>query len=219
MRYGFGRLSKRCLMVLMGALVTAFALYGCGAPSQDRDEQKQEQVDIIDDGTSDQMFNESVNNAELYVMCIDGKTTTADGYRYDVDVTYDEPLADGFYKVVADVTYLNGGIAGYVDYPQIDRVVSCTEVSPLEIGLPSLGEQSRGLMLIGDYADGDVLLVGYDTMAVWKDGSWTYRYDEQLELADGTLACVREGVSEADVETGVANGVVMCEDYVVLPKE
>ena len=42
------------------------------------------------------------------------------------------------------------------------------------MGLPSVADQTYGLMLIGDYADGDVLFNERGIMAVWKDGGWLY---------------------------------------------
>lgn len=205
---------------MLGASALVFGLLGCGGPEPTETTGGPEPVETtggLEDST-DQMFDKHVDGAEFYVFQIDGKTMTADGYRYEVGLM-GEPLDDGFYKVVADVTYLNGGIAGYVNYPQIEYVQSCEEVSPLEIDLPALDKKSHGLMRIGDYADADVLLAGYDTIAVWKDGSWAYRYDTALELSDGTVAYVREGVSEDDVRAGQQDGVLLCEDYFILPNE
>ena len=175
-------------------------------------------VEIVG-GTTDEMFNEDVIDAELYVFQIDGAVRTADTCD-TVGVSSGGELRDGgFYKVVADVTLLNGGIAGYVNYPDIKQVKSCTEVSPYEIGLPSIEETPYGLVLIGDYADGDVFLNTFGIMGVWKDGSWVYRYDDVIELPDGRRACVRDGVGEADVLAGIDNAVLSCGDYFVMPPQ
>jgi hypothetical protein len=56
----------------------------------------------------------------------------------------------GFYKLTADVKYLNGGVAGYVNYPDIKNVSNCEEISPLDLHLPSITEKRYGLCLIGD---------------------------------------------------------------------
>ncbi|MBR3313272.1 MAG: hypothetical protein IKG18_03950 [Atopobiaceae bacterium] len=60
-------------------------------------------------------------------------------------------------EVVADVTYLNGGVAGYVDYPQVNSIAGCEEVAPDELDLPKLEETRYGLVRIGDYAEGELL--------------------------------------------------------------
>jgi hypothetical protein len=144
------------------------------------------------------------------------ETIETSDYHYSVYIADD--LEDGhFYKVKADVTYLNGGIAGYVDYPQIENVISYEEVSPFDMGLPSTVDKRYGLTLIGDYADGDVLYYSITTKAVWKDGKWIYTYGKELKLPDGTEAAVRSGVTEDEVQAGMKKGVLSCEDYFVLP--
>lgn len=175
-------------------------------------------VTSVDGTVSDQMYTTDVQNAELAVFQMDGRTYTADDYMYEVDIAGAEPLRDGgFYVVHADVEYLNGGIAGYVNYPDVKRVHGCVETSPLSMGLAALGEKLYGLTLIGDYADGDVLYYGSRGMAVWKDGDWVYRYDEVIDLPNGTKAGVRDGVSADDVQAGMDAGVLSCADYFVLP--
>ena len=67
-----------------------------------------------------------------------------EGDSYMIDSAYEiqlygEDLTDGcFYELTADITYLNGGVAGYVDFPQIDRVISCKEISPFDLNLPDI---------------------------------------------------------------------------------
>ena len=177
--------------------------------------------DFVDNGPgeftqTDEMFERDENDAELTVFQLDDTTymvKTCD--RLD---SVGLPLEDGhFYQLVADVTYLNGGVAGYVDYPQIKDVVGCTEISPEDLHLPSITETVYGLVAIGDYADGDILLNSMGHGAVWKDGSWVYRYDDSKELSDGTSVLVRDGVEEDDIRAGIQNGVLSCEDYFVLP--
>ena len=155
--------------------------------------------------------------AELYIFQYGDRAFLVDSR--DSISTWGFDLRDGgFYKIVADVTFLNGGIAGYVNYPEIKSITSCDEVSPFEIDLPSIEEDGFGLLLIGDYADGDVLLRSRNGNAVWKDGSWVYRYDKELKLDDGTVALVGKDVGKEDVQDGIAAGVLSCADYFVMPK-
>ncbi len=202
-----GRMRLGRLAAVAGVLALVLGFLGCaGRPTSTSG----------GPGTTDELFKDQVSDAKFYVFQIGDLTLTADNY-YDVDVSNGEPLRDGsFYQVVADVTYLNGGVAGYVDFPQVRQVKSCTEVSPFDMGLPSLKDKTYGLTLIGDYADGDVLFYERSMMAVWKDGSWLHRFDHTIELSDGTVAGVREGVTEADVQAGVQSGVLSCEDYFAL---
>ena len=113
--------------------------------------------------------------------------------------------------------HLNGGVAGYVDCPQIGDVSSCEEIAPDNLNLPTTEENCYGLTRIGDYADGDLLFYEAGVKAVWKDGAWVYRYDRDLKFEDGTRALCREGVTEDDVRAGMEAGVRSCADYFVLP--
>lgn len=163
------------------------------------------------------MWGDVVPDYEILAFQYDGRPMTLD-YFYDLAGYYGEDLRDGgFYKIVADVELLNGGVAGYVDYPEIKAVNSVEEVSPFDLGLPSIGESTNGLALIGDYADGDVLLNIYQAKAVWKDGAWAWRYDKQVKLADGRSALVAKGVTEEDAQQGAESGVLANEKYFVLP--
>ena len=201
--------SSFAIMTMLAALVLAFALVGCA---------EEEPVVDVEGNQTDEMFSDDVAGDELYVFQIDDQSIAIGEMFYTVDIITSTPMRDGgFYHVVADVTYLNGGVAGYVDYPEVGSVSSCEEVSPLDIGLPSIHDKSYGLLLIGDYADGDVLFREMGVRAVWKDGAWVYRYDSDIELSDGTQACVREGVSQADVQKGKDQGVLSCDNYFILP--
>ena len=202
------------LAAALAIAVLSCSLFGCACsllPSHENT------VVEIDTGTSDQMYEDEVTGLELYVFQIDGAVLTTD-YFYDINVG-GEPLRDGgFYRIVVDATLLNGGVAGYVDYPEISHVTSCEEISPLEMGLSPIESGAYGLSLIGDYADGDVLLNLYSVKGVWKDGSWVYRYDDEIELPGGTQALVRDGVSESDVQAGIEADTLSCEDYFILPE-
>ena len=200
--------------VMAGLVVAVLGLSACAGKAT---KPKEPEPVPIESTSTDEMFNERVRDAQLRVFVIDGRSKTVDTLD-EVDVASEKELEEGhFYDVVADVTYLNGGIAGYVNYPEIERVTSCEDVSPLEMGLPALEPDKYGLMLIGDYADGDVLLRAYGKAAVWKDGAWVYRYDKEIDLPDGKKAAVRKGVTADSVSAGASTGVLSCADYFVLP--
>lgn len=198
----------------VGLVVAVLSLSACAGKVTKPKEPTPVQVE---GNSTDEMFNERVDGARLRVFVMDGRIRTVDTLD-EVDVMGEKELEEGhFYNVVADVTYLNGGIAGYVNHPEVERVKSCDDVSPLDMGLPTLGPDKYGLLLIGDYADGDVLLRAYGKAAVWKDGTWVYRYDKEIDLPDGKKAAVRKGVTEDAVSAGANSGVLSCADYLVLP--
>ena len=163
------------------------------------------------------MYSDSVDDAEFYVFQYGTETFTVQN-PVSVNAYWGSELEDGkFYKVVADVTYLNGGVAGYVDYPEIHNVESCDEVSPFDIGLPSIEDGYYGVALVGDYADGDILTLAMGACALWKDGTWLYRYEDMVDIGDGIYACRREGITPEEIRKGMENGVLSCADYFVLP--
>lgn len=55
--------------------------------------------------------------------------------------------------------------------------------------------------------------------AVWKDGSWVYRYNKETKRDDGTIIYYRDGVSEDTISQGIENGILSCEDYFVVPAQ
>ncbi|MCR5108410.1 MAG: hypothetical protein K6B28_09625, partial [Lachnospiraceae bacterium] len=125
------------------------------------------------ENTSDWMSEDYESGVTLYVFRMDGETYTVDGTER---VEVDEQLEDGrFYKLVADVTFLNGGVAGYYNYPQIEQVLSCDEIEPSDLKLPAISEKIYGLVNIGDYADGDILFNNYYEAYVWEDGEWIWK--------------------------------------------
>ena len=173
----------------------------------------------IDETTTDVMWRTEVKDVATDLFCLDGKLYTVDGcksFQWDIDL---EPKDDQFYRVFADVTYLNGGIAGYVNYPQIEDVTGFEKISVSDLNIPSVTEQRYGLTRIGDYADGDLFLNAFGKRAVWKDGKWIYRYDKVSDGKDGTLVCRRNGVTDEEIEAGIAKGVLSCADYFVAPAE
>lgn len=199
--------SVSCL--ILGLLLAACLFSGCG-----RSGGKTTEVY----GTTDEMWGNEVDDAEIYAFMFEGRVYTAD--TIDEINPYDalEQMTDGgFYKLTADVKYLNGGIAGYVNYPDIKNVSKCEEISPLDLHLPSITEKRYGLCLIGDYADGDIYLNEYGKIAVWKEGSWIYRYDKSYNGEDGTLICCQKNVSEDVIKEGINDGVLSCKEYFVAP--
>ena len=200
-----------------GLVAAVLSLSACAGKASKTAEPKEPEPVSIESTSTDEMFSERANDARLRVFVMDDRTRTVDTLD-EITVPGEKPLEEGhFYNVVADVTYLNGGVAGYVNYPEVERVKSCNDVSPLDMGLPALEPNTYGLLLIGDYADGDVLLRAYGKAAVWKDGSWVYRYDKEIDLPDGKKAAVRKGVTADSVSAGANSGVLSCVDYFVLP--
>ena len=180
---------------------------------------KDDDIVIIDEDATDQMYSEDVYGAEFFVFQIDGETYTVDDC-YPVGLMQGNSLVDGrFYKVVADVTYLNGGLAGYVNFPEVRDVRSCKKVPAKALDLPSIEETPYGLVRIGDYAKGDILCNERNIKAVWIKGKWKWRYEDDAQLEDGTNVLLREGVDTATAQAGADAGVLACEDYFILPAQ
>ena len=119
----------------------------------------------------DEMYKTDAYGEEIYIFSFNDSIYTVDEI-YDISRGMSEPVEDGrFCLMAADVTYLNGGVAGYVNYPEVKNVIELKDVSPLEINLPEISSARGGLSLIKDYAEGDVLLDSYSDRAVWKDGN------------------------------------------------
>ena len=204
-------MKKKLIYLSMIAVLFAAVFAGCGRKTVSKPGNQESQTD--------EMFNERVSDAELFVFVIDDRAYTVDQI-YEVKAYLGENIAEGgFYKITADVTFLNGGVAGYVNYPEIRSVNRCEEISPLELNLPLITEKIYDLTLIGDYADADLFLNTYGKMAVWKDGEWIYRYDKQIKQEDGTVICCRKDVSEETIQEGMAEQVILCDEYFVLPAE
>ena len=189
----------------LAALLVFMPLSGCKMPLPSNHETD-----------SDIMYTSEKQDAEITVYVYDGRAYTTD-YGYEIQLNETLPEEGAFARVIADVRYLNGGVAGYVNYPEIRSVRSCETISPFDLSLPSIETSSFGLCRIGDYADGDVFLNEGGRIAVWKDGAWVFRYDRILKTEDGLRACVRSGVSEETVKRGREDGVLLCESYFVLP--
>ena len=199
---------KTVTRLILGLTITAFLLCGCGRRGGSSK----------GSGTTDEMFNRKVEDAKITVFMFEGRVYTTDTID-EINPYYAiEHMTDGgFYKLTADVTYLNGGVAGYVNYPDIKSVSNCEEISPFDLHLPGITEKRYGLCLIGDYADGDIYLNEYGKIGVWKEGSWIYRYDKSYNGEGGTLICCRSDVSEDTIKEGISGGILCCEEYFVVP--
>ena len=207
MRQGTG---IRKIAALAAGLLLALCLAGCVTGTG-----KPEPEPVPDE--TDQMWRDREEDAQLRVFLLNGRMYTAD-HIYEVGAFPGEPAEDGrFYRITADVDFLNGGVAGYVDYPEIRRVSKTEEISPFTLDLPEITGHPYGLSRIGEYADGDFLLNEFGKMAVWKDGAWIYRYDRTGKTGDGRMFCCRSSVSEEDILAGIREGVLSCADYFVLP--
>ena len=170
-----------------------------------------------DDGTTDQMFTHTENQVTLIVTQIGGKTR--DIYSgYSLDIYSGEQLRDGaFYEIVADVEFLNGGIAGYVDFPDVKHIYTCKEVHLDDLDLPYLEDELYGLTLIGDWADADALFYENGVKSVWKDGKWIYSYDDSYQRDDGSWVLIAKGTDKKHAETGIEDGTVLCAEWFALP--
>ena len=215
------------LAIVLGVMLAAFSLGGCSGnptPSNSDSTSNSNSTHVSTGGgtaTTDEMFSDYQENATFNVF-IYGDEVISISDEEPVRLPWDTPLEDAhFYEVVADVTYLNGGVAGYYNYPQIERVHSVEEVDPANIDIPKLdSERYYGITKIGNYAkDGDYLLYESVRRAVWKDGEWIYKYDTTQTLDDGTKVLAAKGISNEDIEEGISSGVKCCKDYFVLPNK
>ena len=106
---------KSAFRLFLGLTLAAFLLCGCGRGSSGP---------TVRPGTTDEMWGNEVDDAEIYAFMYEGRVYTAD--TIDEINPYDatQIMTDGgFYKLTADVKYLNGGVAGYVNYPDIKSVI------------------------------------------------------------------------------------------------
>ncbi|MBR3224818.1 MAG: hypothetical protein IKF78_05810 [Atopobiaceae bacterium] len=207
------------LCVCMGALIMA-ALCGCGAghsSSQASSSAKPEPVPI-DDNTTDQMYNKSAAGETLDVVVFEGRPVILSS-GYELDGVGEDVKEGHFYRVVADVEYLNGGIAGYVNYPDVKDIHSVKEVSIDDLQIPSIEESRSGFVRLNGYGGADYLFVGYGKSGVYKDGAWLYSYKSSKKLDDGSIVLCKNDLDEQKAKEGIANGVYCCEDYFLMPKE
>lgn len=197
--------NRKNILIICFLILGLFYLAACGRKDSPG----------IEDST-DQLFKEKKYNETVYIFQMDDRTFMIDP-AYEISL-YEDRLENGrFYKLAADITYLNGGIAGYVNYPEIDDILNCEEISPFELDLPDITKNRYGLSFIGDYSEGDIFLFEYREMAVWKDGEWLWHYDKTVEGDNGTLICFKNDVSQKEISEGIAKGVLSCPEYFVLP--
>ena len=112
---------KKAIIILACAVFLCLTAAGCGGGSSKGKPQRT--------GDSDEMFDETVDGAEIDVYVKDGRVfTTEYGYELSWFPGRDDMEEGHFYRLTADVKFLNGGVAGYVDYPQIKEVISIEEI-------------------------------------------------------------------------------------------
>ena len=114
---------RKIFAAMACVVLAAFMLAGCSSTQQ-------ESSTGYPPGTDDEMWSEPKSGVEIEVFVRDGRAYTVD-YEYEIPELsgYDEMEEGKHYKLTADVTFLNGGVAGYVDYPQVDRVISIEELA------------------------------------------------------------------------------------------
>ena len=173
----------------------------------------------IDETTTDVMWRTKERDVTIDLFCLDGQLYTVDTCKALYPELDRTPQDSQFYRIVADVTYVSGGLAGYTNEIEDMHEKSFNRISVSDLNIPSVTEQRYGLTRIGDYADGDLFLNAFGKRAVWKDGKWIYRYDKVSDGKDGTLVCRRNGVTDEEIEAGIAKGILSCADYFVAPAE
>jgi len=205
------RALRNSALIAVAAAALAFMPCGCGS--------RHPEGTPIETTTTDQMFSDSVYGAELAIVIYDGRAILVpSGEQLDNGLGYD--LEEGqFYRIVADVDYLYGGVAGYDGYPDIRDVSSIEEVSPDDLDIPTIDQQRYGVVRIDGYADADYLLYEYGRKAVLSDGEWVYRYDKDYTRDDGTVVLYRDGAEKDLIESSIADGVVCNEDFFLVPAQ
>lgn len=166
---------------------------------------------------SDAMYESKAVPATLYAFRFGDDCIETEDF-YDINVPLDKIPKDGaFYKITADVSYVSGGIAGYLLKPEIVKLHKCEEISINELSFPSIEEDAYGFVSLEGYVDADYLLNMRGWTAVYKDGEWIYTYSTTIHLNDNQDVYCNEGVTEEQVSEGMENGILFCEDYFVMP--
>ena len=167
----------------------------------------------------DKLYSTDAKDATIYVFRYGDRYFETEHF-YNIDFPATSGIPDGeFAKITADVSYLSGGVAGYMNMPEIKKIKSIDTISIDDLDFPSVYESDFGIMKIGDYADGDYIFATRGHAAVYKDGAWLYRYSYNNSLLrDDCRIYYNEGVTEASIDQRIADGVLCCEDYFVEPK-
>ena len=166
----------------------------------------------------DEMYTTEADNETIYVFRF-GDEYIETGNYYKVSLPEDISIEDGtFCKIVADVTYSDGGIAAFHHYPTLNKIHSCTEISPDDLDLPYLSREKFGLTRTSGYAGIDYFLWARGSAGVYKDGKWLYTYECSKNSTDGSVLCYNEGVTEEQINKGIAEGILCCEDYFITPE-
>ena len=209
--FKIGRTARAVFAALL-AIIFVCALVGCSENTDSNTNKK-----TNGESTTDQMFSEFEKDATIYIFGFEGKALSVEDCE-QVDIQA-EIIDGGFYKVVADIEYLNGGVAGYYRHPVIKTLHNIKEVSPDDLNIQELRpDVNYGLSRIGDYGDGDILL--YDSSkGVWRDVNWVYSYKDVMYLNNGREILVRDKkeVTPEIVERGLAESITSCPDYFAMP--
>lgn len=212
MRLNWLKITSVCL-----ALALAFGLAGCGNGKTGRSNETSGEVIV------DQIFKKDMDDQTIFLFRYGDRYYETENI-YDVDVVgFDIECEDGgFLKVDCDVTYYSGGEAGYSNFPELRAVKKVTPVSieqtiPPGGSLPQVATRTFGFSVIGSYADADYCLWSYGTMGVLKDGKWLYKYDDTFYTDDGATVMCREDADRDEISKKIGEGVVLCEDFFVMP--
>ena len=131
-------------LMFLCVIFPAVLLCGCGRKPK-----------VSTSGTTDEMFTDTQYDAKIYAFMYEDRVYTVDSI-YEIKTYAAESMKNGgFYKLTADVNYLNGGVAGYVNYPEIkdvsketinegisDGVLCCREY--FVVPAPDTGDESSG---------------------------------------------------------------------------
>ena len=179
----------------------------------------------------DQLYTKSEKNVtgtvfcagDKFVLCVEGENVWK-LVESDASETLKNEMDDfDFAKIDADITWLDGGVAGFMHVPQIDKVNSLVPITFEECDkneiLATYDPDEEYFSGPHIYRDGNdiyvVIYLRYKDYRVYKNGSFIGEYETALEVK-GTL-----GVAEYD-ETAQYESIhnvplyVFCMDGVYL---
>ena len=95
---------KTSLNVILCAALTGLTLASCRS--------KDNVQGPSDEYSTDQMWSDVSMDETLLAFAYEDSLYTPD-YMYELKIYEPEPRDGGFYRLTADVKYINGGVAGY----------------------------------------------------------------------------------------------------------
>lgn len=178
---------KKVLFAVVGMLLFLSVFGGCNRVA----------VMKNPENSTDEMFSDSKSDAEIEVYIKGGRAYTV-GMDYEIPELngYDNLEEGRHYLLTADVTYLNGGVAGYVDYPQVERIISIEEI-PTEETADQTWQAQEELMQM---APEDIKSIRYSTAT--EDG---YREGETTDQE--IIQEIREYICGASLGNSTDMGV------------